>query len=218
VVEEVITMWRYLLLVLLVFPSTVFAHRLDEYLQSTLVEIEPDVIRLKMNLTPGVAIADKVISLIDSNRDGVISTNEVVAYGESLKRDLSVRLDERSLELKLTAVSFPEATELLGGLGIVQLEFSVSPDRLADGMHRLVFENRHLPALSVYLFNAALPKSQLVQVSKQKRNETQSEGEIEFGFHPLMDSSKKVGIGILLAMVSAVVFVGAWRAGRRAPR
>ena len=50
------------------------------------------------------------------------------------------------------------------------------------GAHRLTLENRHLPALSVYLFNAAQPQSSSIQITRQKRNEIQSAGEIEFNY------------------------------------
>ena len=143
-----------LLLALLAFPSAVFAHRLDEYLQATLVVIEPGEVRLQINLTPGVDVAEQVLALIDCNRDSVISKSEITAYAESLKRDLIVRLDQRNVELKLTASDFPEPTELRTGLGIIQMEFSVKPSSLAAGVHKLTLENRHLPGLSVYLFNA----------------------------------------------------------------
>src|SRR5262249_53406279 len=76
------------LLPLLAPPPTLFAHRLDEYLQATLVSIEPNAIRLQINLTPGVAVAEPVLARIDLDRDGVISTNEAAAYAEMLKRDL----------------------------------------------------------------------------------------------------------------------------------
>ncbi|HEY1233474.1 MAG TPA: hypothetical protein VGH22_08860 [Candidatus Binatia bacterium] len=51
-----------LLVALLAVPSTVFAHRDDEYLQATLVAIEPSGIRLQINLTPGIAVAERVIA------------------------------------------------------------------------------------------------------------------------------------------------------------
>ena len=54
-----------LLLALLAFPSAVFAHRDDQYLQATLVAIEPSGVRLQINLTPGVAVAEQVIAEID---------------------------------------------------------------------------------------------------------------------------------------------------------
>ena len=85
-VEAVIVQARSMLLLfaLLALPSNVFAHRMDEYLQATLVDIEPGDIRLEMNLTPGVSVADAVLSTIDRDHDGVISTNEAHGYAESL--------------------------------------------------------------------------------------------------------------------------------------
>ena len=38
--------------------------------------------------------------------------------------------------------------------------------------------------MSVYLINAAQPKFATVQITRQKRNQNQSAGEIEFTFHP----------------------------------
>src|SRR4029077_12278940 len=62
-------------LALLTFPSAVFAHRDDQYLQATLVAIEPSGVRLQINLTPGVAVAEQVIAQIDRDRNGTISKN-----------------------------------------------------------------------------------------------------------------------------------------------
>ena len=174
-----------LLLVLLAVPSAVFAHRDDQYLQATLVAIEPSGVRLQINLTPGVAVAEQVIALIDRDRDGAISKNEAAAYAKSLKRDLTLRVDGRKLELKLTVSEFVVPEELRTGSGIIQLEFSATPGPLAAGAHRLTLENRHLTTMSVYLINAVRPRLGSVQITRQKRNDNQSAGEIEFTFHPL---------------------------------
>src|SRR5215813_1418725 len=174
-----------LLLALLAFPSAVFAHRDDQYLQATLVAIEPSGVRLQINLTPGVAVAEQVLAQIDRDRDGVISTNEAAAYAESLKRDLMLRIDGRKLELKLTASEFVAPEELRTGSGIIQIEFSATPGPLATGAHRLTLENRHLTRMSVYLINAVRPKFGSIQITSQKRNDNPSAGEIQFTFHPL---------------------------------
>ena len=173
-----------LLVVLLAFPSGLFAHRDDQYLQATLVAIEPNGVRLRINLTPGVAVAEQVIAEIDRDRDGAISKNEAAAYAKSLRRDLTLRMDGRKLELKLTASEFVPPEELRTGSGIIQMEFSAIFGRLAAGSHRLTLENRHLTAISVYLINAAQPRFATVQIIRQKRNENQSAGEIEFAYHP----------------------------------
>ena len=170
-----------LLLGLFTLPSSSLAHRLDEYLQATLVTIEPGEVRLQINLTPGVAVADQVLSRIDPDHDNEISTNEATAYVKSLQHDLTLRLDHRNLELKLVSSSFSEPAELRTGTGIIQLEFSATISRLAVGTHRLILHNRHLPGLSVYLLNATPPGANSIQIIRQKRNRTQSTGEIQFG-------------------------------------
>jgi hypothetical protein len=208
-VAAVITILRYLplLLAFLALPPAASAHQLDEYLQATLVAIEPGGIRLEINLTPGVAVADRLLALIDRDHDGIISTNEALAYAEMLKRDLIVRLDERVIELKLAAFNFPEPSEFRSGWGIIQLEFSVESGPLAAGSHRLTFENRHLPAMSVYLLNAAQPRSGSVQIGKQTRNKNQSLGEIEFTFDRPASAAKEFGIVVPLIALPVVVFV-----------
>jgi hypothetical protein len=169
-----------LLFALLAFPPAVFAHRDDQYLQATLVAIEPSVVRLQIHLTPGVAVAEQVIAEIDRDRDGAISKNEAAAYAELLKRDLTLRIDGRDLELKLTGSEFVGPTELRTGSGTIQMEFSAIFGLPATGPHRLTLENRHSTAMSVYLINAARPRFATVQITRQKRNQNQSAGEIEF--------------------------------------
>jgi len=201
-------------LALLAFPFTGSAHRLDEYLQATLVVIEPDSIKLQINLTPGVAVAPPVLALIDGDRDGVFSTNEAAAYAELLKRDLILRLDERLLQLRLTP---PD--ELLIGWGIIRLEYTAaSPGQFAPGPHELAFENRHQTNLSVYLVNAALPKSNSISITRQTRNENQSTARIEFTFQPpAADRSIAKSLVSLLSVTLIVLGAGAaiwWKRGR----
>jgi hypothetical protein len=180
---------RLLVLALFALPSAVFSHRLDEYLQATLAVIERDRIRLQINLTPGVAVAENVLSLIDRDHDGLITTNEAVAYSQLLKSDIVVRLDERDVKLKCIASYFPGLAELRTGWGFIQLEFSATTGVLSSGPHKLTIENRHLPKISVYLVNAAEPASGSIQITKQTRNENQSTAEIQFSFEPRPNSS-----------------------------
>lgn len=203
-----------LLFIFLSLPFSAFAHRLDEYLQATLVRIEPDRIRLQVNLTPGVAVAEQVLGLIDRDRDGVISTNEAAAYAELFERDFTVRLDERNLQLKLTGSCFPGIDELRTGWGFVQMEFSARTGHLTAGAHTLAIENRHLPGTSVYLLNAAQPSSSSVQVGKQLRNENQSTGKIQFSYRPSPNLLRPIGAVALILTVAGCAFCGrskVWR-------
>jgi hypothetical protein len=202
-------------LAVLACPTGVQAHQLDEYLQATLVAIEPGQIWLDLNLTPGVAMADKVLGQIDRNHDGVISTDEAAAYAAIVQDDLSVRLDGHSMELKLAAVNFPAPAELRTGWGIIQLEFSVRPGQISAGSHHLIFENRYQPVGSVYLFNAAHPASLSVQITGQQRNEIQSTGEITFSFHPPSNPLKRAGVVVLLAAPLVVLLARGRRPRKR---
>jgi hypothetical protein len=206
-----------LLLALLALPTGALAHRLDEYLQATLVSIEPGDVRLEINLTPGVSVAEPIIALIDRDRDGAIWAGEANAYAEMLKHDLTVRLDDREMELKVGAVNFPEIADLRKGWGVMQIEFTVSPGSLTTGEHRLTLADQHLAAASVYLINAAKPRSGSIQIIRQTRNQTQSTGEIEFAYHPPASPPRSgrtpVCVGALLLAGFAVVW---WvRSGRK---
>jgi len=167
-----------LLFALIAFPPAVLAHRDDQYLQATLVAIEPSAVRLQINLTPGIAVAEQVIAEIDRDSDGAISKNEAAAYAELLKRTL--RIDGQDLELELTVSEFVPSEELRTGSGTIQMEFSAIFGLPVTGPHRLTLENRHSTAISVYLINAARPRFATVQITRQKRNQNQSAGEIEF--------------------------------------
>jgi polyphosphate kinase len=109
--------------------------------QATLVAIEPSGVRLQINLTPGVAVAEQVLAQIDRDRDGAISKNEAASYAESLKRDLTLRMNGRKLELKLTASEFVPPAELRTGSGTIQMEFCAISGPFAAGPHRLTLEN-----------------------------------------------------------------------------
>jgi hypothetical protein len=178
-----------LFLMLAARPSAVLAHRVDEYLQATIVVVEPDRVRLRINLTPGVAVAENVLRLVDRDRDGVISTYEAAAYCELLKRDLIVQLDHRNVKLKCTASYFPGVVELRSGWGFIQMEFSAKTDALAMGPHKLSIENRHLPKLSVYLINAGQSASASIEITEQIRIANQSTGDIRFILNPRANSS-----------------------------
>lgn len=207
-----------LLLVLTALPSAASAHRLDEYLQATLVSIEPDAIRLHINLTPGVAVADVVLAVIDRDHDGAISPDEAAAYAELLRRDLIVGINGVSLELKVAARRFPTPAELRTGSGIVQVEFVAAAGALRAGTHGLTLENRHLPAASAYLLNAARPNSPSVWITRQTRNDNQSAGAIEFTFHPRPNASGATLRFAPIAIVCAAIAAAVWRARKLAPR
>src|SRR5580693_3524195 len=93
------------------------AHRLDEYLQATLLSVEKESVHGSMRLTPGVAVTPFVLAGVDANADGVISESERKAYAERLLRDVSLKIDGRELSPQLISVEFPGVEEMKQGLG-----------------------------------------------------------------------------------------------------
>lgn len=187
------------------------AHVLDAYVQGTIVELEPGDIQLRMNLTPGVEIADQVIGLIDRDGDGVISAGEGAAYVKALRRDLVATVDGRVVGLEDKPAVIPSPAELRTGLGIIQIEFVVISGPLKAGTHRFVLENRHYPSKGEYLFNAGKPRSERVRIVAQKRNENQSRGEIEFTYSPAPGRTAGGGrVGMWVGVIVVVVGAGVW--------
>jgi len=96
-----------LLLVLLLGPSAVSAHRLDEYLQATRVAVEGDRVSIEVDLTPGVAVAQQVFEGIDNDRDGQISVAEADAYARLVLDSIVLEVDSRRQTLLLVDRAFP---------------------------------------------------------------------------------------------------------------
>jgi hypothetical protein len=149
------------------------AHRLDEYLQASILSAGKDRIEVSMRLVPGVAVASKVLAGIDTNADGVISDTERHAYAERVLQDVSLSVDGHVLKPQLLSVDFPTIEEMREGLGEIKLEFAA--DLPPGGSNRkIVFENHHQPPISAYLVNCLVPRDHDIQIVAQNRNANQS--------------------------------------------
>ncbi|HEV7836725.1 MAG TPA: HupE/UreJ family protein [Gemmatimonadaceae bacterium] len=158
---------------LLFVAEPAFAHRLDEYLQATLISVDKDRIHLEMRLAPGVAVLPTVLSVIDTDADGVLSDAEQRAYAENVLRDISLTIDGRRVSPHLVAWSYSTIDMLKDGMGDIRIELEANAPR-AGGDRRLTFENHHQPEISAYLVNAEAPTDPDIQVVAQTRNYLQS--------------------------------------------
>jgi hypothetical protein len=164
---------RILAVLLLAFVCRGFAHRLDEYLQATILSLEPGRVNGSVRLVPGVAVFSKVVADIDTDGDHTIATAEEQAYAERVVKNLSLRVDGRLLPLQLVSFRFPEIEEMKQGVGEIRIRFTAA---LPPGgrRRRLIFENRHRKDISVYLVHCLVPESKEVQIDAQSRNQDQS--------------------------------------------
>ncbi len=156
------------------------AHRLDEYLQATRIDISSNRVNLEINLTPGVEVANVVLSLIDTNYDGGISTVERDAYAKQVLKAIVLEVDKQRHEMKLNRIHYPSVAEMKSGTGIIHLRASAEFAPVIPGPHQLYFQNRHQPNISVYLINAYVPKSPAIQITGQRRDVRQTEIWIDY--------------------------------------
>lgn len=154
------------------------AHRLDEYLQATLITVEPDRVELEISLTPGVAVLPVVLAAIDRDRDGRISAEEQRAYANRVLHDVALEADGVPVPLVILGSAFPAVDEMRQGLGTIQVRLRGERPR----GHQLRFVNRHLAGISVYLVNCILPASRGLKIERQVRDERQTEIRIDYSF------------------------------------
>ncbi len=176
------------------------AHRLDDLMQASFIEIKSGEIRIQLNLNPGVAVVDKVIWIMDRDGDGAISDAEEMEFSKVIKNQLKLSIDSQTLPLEILNMEFDDPADLRSGNGNIRIELAAHFTRLLPGVQRLRFENKNLSGMSAYLVNATMPKDPAIRISKQLRNENQSVCWISFLAEP---SKRAPGPGIFLFLQSA---------------
>jgi len=156
-----------------------FAHRLDEYLQGTIISVEKNRIELQMTLTPGVAVYPIVLAEMDTDASGVISETEQREYAGRVLRDLSLTIDGHRLTPELLSIRFPTLDEMKDGRGEIQLEFAAALPR--GGRNRkLTLENHHQRRISAYQVNCLVSRDPGIRIATQTRNYSQSLYQLEY--------------------------------------
>jgi hypothetical protein len=164
---------RLAAVILLLFGMPAFGHRLDEYLQGTIVSVGKNRIQLEMTLTLGVAVFPFLISSIDADGNGAISEKEQRDYARQVANDLSMAIDGHRLTPELVFMHFPSLDEMKNGRGEIRLDFSIELRR--GGRNRIfTLENHHQSRISVYQVNVLVPRDPDIQIAAQDRNYVQS--------------------------------------------
>lgn len=153
-------------LILLSIGTSAFAHRLDEYLQATIISVENDHMHASMRLVPGVAVSSVILASIDTNGDGVISEAEQRTYAVQVLRDLSITVDGKRASPTLVSLKFPAIEEIKEGLGEIQIEFTVGVPR-GERERTIIFENHHQNEISAYLVNCRFRATQILGSSRR---------------------------------------------------
>jgi hypothetical protein len=156
------------------------AHRLDEYLQATRIEIAAGEVAIELDLTPGANIAQQVTGWIDTDRDGRVSAYETAAYGRAVLESLAVSLDQEALALQLVDFRAPDLAEMSLGVGHFRLRTIAMFKGAAAGRHQLTVVNSHQPQRSIYVANALAPDDRRIEIVAQQRPRDQHAITIDF--------------------------------------
>jgi hypothetical protein len=168
-----------LISLLLLAAPLAHGHRLDEYLQGTLMSIEKNNVQVHMTLTPGVIVLPFLLADFDRDADGSISAAEQHAYASRVLHDLSLTIDGHLLVPELRSVQFPTVEEMRDGRGEIQIDFAA--DLPAGGPNRkLSLENRHQSRIAAYQVNVLVPRDPDIRIVAQIRNYTQSRYELDY--------------------------------------
>ena len=163
----------------LLLVETASAHRIDEYLQATILTLEANRVHASMRLIPGILISSSVIAAIDTDGNGDFSESEERAYAQRVLSDLSITIDGNSVQPTLVSWSFPQPGQMHDGLGEIHIEYTA--ELPSCGLNRtLILANNHLSRASVYLMNVETPQDLNLRVLAQKRNEQQSLYEVDY--------------------------------------
>ncbi len=193
------------------------AHRLDEYLQATLIGMTPNGTDVEINLTPGVAMLPLLMAVIDRDRDGHISAEEQQAYVNRVASEVELRVDGAPAQLSLIESEFPALQAMRDGLGTIRMKL-----RTRRSGHELRFENRHLPQVSVYLVNCLTSPLDHLVVNRQQRDEAQKSIDVEYSFGTSEGPGPRVAFAaiglLLLTRVAVLTFRNRDRDPRRKPR
>lgn len=159
--------------------TTVHAHRLDEWLQATIVRLEPQRLTLEIRIAPGAALATPSIAEIDADGNGRFSAAEQAVFAERIHHELSVSIDGQPWPARVVQATFPDPSQIREGTGDVTLQIDGAVSA-GLGTHRLRIENTARRPDAVYLVNALQPASPSLQSLQQKRSADQSSYELDF--------------------------------------
>jgi hypothetical protein len=156
------------------------AHVLDEYVQAAQITLTHRSVKVELRLTPGVRVAQRIFTSIDSNGDGQISSTEEQGYAQQVMQDVALELDGRRTPLSLSSIQVPTLNEMNGGASAIRLDLTAETALDKNGEHQLSFTNEHLPKLSVYLVNVLVPSVDAIKVTGQQRDELQRRLQVSF--------------------------------------
>jgi hypothetical protein len=190
------------------------AHRRDEYLQAARIAIDPQRVQIELDLTPGIAVASRVLDEIDRDRNGVVSDSEARAYATRVIGDIRVDVDGETLPVALAATRVPTVDSVLRGEGTIQFQFTAAVQSLGAGNHRLFYRNAHHQDIGAYLANTLVPATDRVMVLTQQRDVAQRELVVDYLLRDRLPANASPWMIAMVGVGFTLLAAELWRRSR----
>lgn len=191
------------------------AHRRDEYLQAARIAIDRQRVQIDLDLTPGIAVALRVLDEIDRDRNGVVSDGEARAYATRVIGDIRVDVDGETLPLSLSATRVPTVESVRRGEGTIQLQLTAAVRPLTAGDHRLTYRNAHHQDIGAYLANTLVPATDRVMVLTQHRDVAQRELVVEYVLRDQLVAQASPWTVAIAGLAFMLLAAELWRRSRK---
>ena len=195
-------------LVIVASGETLSGHRRDEYLQASRLALDADRVRIEVELTAGIAVADAVLADLDRDGTDTVSAGEAASYAAAVAAAIGLEIDGAPLAVTGKATRVPGVDDVRSGAGAMLIELDATVPALDAGPHLLRFRNRHRPDISVYLANVLVPTDDRVAVTAQRRDVDQRELVVDYQLRAgSIEAAGRTGLAIATALLIAL---GAW--------
>ena len=138
----------------------------------SVIALESRDLTITLSMTPGHDIADRIIALIDGDRDGTLSESEMGAYADTVVSDLSLVIDGKGIPMTIDSVGMPSVPALKDGTEAMVIRLS-APIPRKPGRHEVEYRNGHLSEIAKRLVNTKVPPPSM-SIDSQDRSPDQS--------------------------------------------
>lgn len=154
----------------LFLATSLHAHRLEGLVQSSLVEVMPNQIQVRVTLIPGIDIAPKIKALLDPDGNGECSETESKAWAKQFMERQKVTIDGKTVPLTVQNVRSSPIPELEGGHAEIFIDYTAELGKLAHGQRTIVCANRYDPFPCIYQCNGLVPQAPGVRINSHRRD------------------------------------------------
>ncbi len=166
-------------LTLCMLATAASAHRLDECLVATRVDVRSESIAFEIIVIPGVDLMPTFMEWIDENADGSLSQAEAKRFAEAFMKGCLVKVNNKSPKLTLTKVTLPDTQKLGKGLGQLRIHAQARVTHVV-GKNLMNYHCDYQPDQCVYLINALIPEKKHIRIGRQRRNRLQTDYQLNF--------------------------------------